>query len=91
MAGPLISLLTLSADDVQRSIAAIGDARPQPDAIAEYVASVDWSGATGSEPAVRLLGVIEHLSTEFAESEISEAEFWDELGRLAVSPAVRVG
>ena len=91
MAGPLISLLSLSADDVQRSIEAIVNARSRPDAIAEYVASIDWSGATGNEPAVRLLGTIEHLATEFAESEISEAEFWIEPGLLAARPVVRVG
>jgi hypothetical protein len=91
MAGPLISLLALSVADVQRSIGAIVDARSQPDAVAGYVASVDWSGATGNEPAARLLGAIEHLSTEFTESEISETQFWVELRRLVVRPVVRAG
>ena len=89
MAGSLIPLVTLSADDVQRSIAAIVDARSRPGGVAEFVASIDWSGATGTEPVAHLLGAIEHRVEEFTEREISEQKFWFELGQmvsLAPSP-----
>ena len=74
--------MTLSGDDVQRSIAAIVDARSRPGAVAEFLASIDWSGATGSEPVARLLGALEHLAEEFTEREISEQKFWFELGQM---------
>lgn len=87
----LVSLLTLSVEDVQRSIAAIIDARSRPDAVAEYVASIDWSGAKGDEPAARVLGAVEHLSTELAEADISELAFWSGLQALMAQapPVVR--
>ena len=82
MAGSLIALVTLSVDDVQRSITAIVDARSGPDVVAEFVASIDWDGATGAEPVAQLLGALEHLAEEFTEREISEQKFWFELGQM---------
>ena len=82
MPGPLIALVTLSVDDVQRSITAIVDARSRPGAVAEFLASIDWGGATGTEPVAKLLGALEHLAEEFTEREISEQKFWFELGQM---------
>ena len=82
MAGSLISLVTLSVDDVQPSITAIVDARSSPGAVAEFVALIDWGEATGTEPVAQLLGVLEHLAEEFTEREISEQKFWFELGQM---------
>ncbi len=79
----LIPLLSLTEEDVRQAIARIVEEGGAPDAVAEYAASIDWSGATGEEPVARLLGAIEHLATEFAEGEISEARFWFGLGQAA--------
>ncbi len=91
MAASLISLLTLTEADVQRSIGSMIDKRTRPDAIADYVASIDWSGCTGDEPAAKLLGAIEHLSTELTESDIDEPVFWESLQELVSRPTVRSG
>ena len=81
----MVSLVALSIDDVTRSITAIVDARSRPDAVAEFVASIDWSGANGGEPVAKLLGALEHLAEEFREREISEQKFWFELGQMVPS------
>ena len=91
MSDSLTSLTTLTVDAVQRSIRAFVDARSRPDAVAKYVASIDWSGATGDEPVARLLGALEHLTEEFAERDISEQQFWFELGQLVSRLPTAVG
>ena len=83
--------MTLSVEDVQRSIRAIVDARSSPGAVAEFVALVDWGGATGTEPVAQLLGALEHLAEEFTEREISEQKFWFELGQLVLRASTLVG
>jgi hypothetical protein len=87
MATSLIQLSALSLDDVRRSIREIAASRSRPDAIAEYVASVDWSGARGDEPVAQLLGALEHLTEEWAERDITEPQFWFELNLLRILSA----
>lgn len=78
----LVPIQRLTVADVQRRVAAIVEGGAQADELAEFVASVDWSGATGVEPVAHLLGALEHLTEEFAERDISEGRIWSVLGRI---------
>jgi hypothetical protein len=55
-----------------------------PDVIADFVASVDWSGPTAMTVEIApLLGKLEGLSTEYAEGGLTEAQYRSELLALA--------
>ena len=50
-----------------------------PDVMADFNASVDWSGELTSSPMERLLGRLSLWDTEFVEKDLSEAEYKDRL------------
>lgn len=50
-----------------------------PDIVSDFVASVDWSGNLTGSPVERLLGRLSHWETEFAENDLSEADYKDRL------------
>ena len=60
----------------------------RPDALADFLATVDWSNVERAPQGIReTLGALEACATEYAERDITEAEYRARL--LALVPAAR--
>ena len=69
-------IVKLKMEDVRSVIrdALQGDLYPRK--IAEFLASIDWTGAPGPRSKVVItLGQLEHWDTEYAEGDIDKAEY----------------
>lgn len=79
MATALIPITELTLSDVQSTVRALLDGG-STEAIADYVASVDWSYPWDALPEVKaLLGLVESLATEYGEGDIDREEYFASL------------
>ena len=82
----LIDIATLTLDDVRLAVEEALASSRSTDAIADYVASVDWSRAVAADAVVRdRLGRLEQLATSFTEGDLQLPEFRKSV-RATVSP-----
>ena len=79
---PLINFHQLKRDAILTRVRAALESDNTHDHLAEYVASVDWSGVKESGTIGRLLGEVELLNDSYIEREIPLAQYRDELQDL---------
>jgi len=58
------------------------------EAIADWLTAIDWGGVESADPSVReIVGLVELWSTEYAEGDLTAAEYADRLSRVRVNPS----
>ncbi len=79
---PLIKFHQLNRDAILGRVRAALQTGDTHDALAEFVASVDWSAVTEGGSIGRLLGEVELLNDSYIEGEIPFARYLGELQAL---------
>jgi hypothetical protein len=75
----LIPIQRITLELIRERVNAALYPRFTPDVIADFNASVDWSGKLTSSPIEKLLGRLSHWDTEFAEKDLSEEDYKERL------------
>jgi hypothetical protein len=75
----LIPIQKITLELIRERVNAALYQRFTPDVIADFNASVDWSGKLTSSPIEKLLGRLSHWDTEFAEKDLSEEDYKERL------------
>lgn len=70
-----LAIADLSTEDVRKTLARTLESNASIGGIADYVTSIDWSNASGTDPELRrLLGEIEELVHAVGEGELAAAD-----------------
>ena len=88
MPGTAIPIETLAVEDVETAVRQALSGDLQPERLADFLASVDWSNQERTPQAIReTLGALEQCATEYAEGDLTEAGYRNRLRSLLPTPA----
>ena len=86
MANAAVPIETLAREDVEKAVREALRGRLQPGVLADFLATVDWANQESAPKAIReTLGMLEQAATEYAENDLSEADYREQL--LGILPA----
>ena len=86
MANAAVPIETLAREDVEKAVSEALRGRLRPGVLDDFLATVAWTKQERTPKAIReMLGMLEHYATEYAESDLSEADYREQL--LGILPA----
>ena len=86
MANAAVPIETLVFNDIEDAVRRALLDRLRPELLEDFLANVDWSKQDrAGQPIRETLGLLEQCATEYAESNLSEAEYREQL--LGILPA----
>ena len=86
MTNAAVPIETLAREDVEKVVRKALRGGLRPGVLDDFLANVDWSNQDrAGQPIRETLGLLEQCATEYAESDLSEAEYREQL--LGILPA----
>ena len=86
MTNAAVPIETLAREDVEKVVRKALRGGLRPGVLDDFLANVDWSNQDrAGQPIRETLGLLEQCATEYAESDLSEAEYRAQL--LGILPA----